>query len=95
MIERKYIILHSKDNCATSLKNIPQGIQIKFLEETIVIAQEIQMGHKFALNNINIGDKIIKYGEIIGIATVDIKKGEWIHTHNIKSANLGVKTDGR
>jgi len=82
MIQRKYIILHSKDNCATSLEDIPQGTPIKLLEETIVVAQEIQMGHKFALNNINIGDKIIKYGEIIGIATVDIKKGEWIHTHN-------------
>jgi hypothetical protein len=94
MIERIYIILHSKDNCATSLEGIPQGTQIKILEETIVITQEIKMGHKFALNDINKGDKIIKYGEIIGIATIDIKKGEWIHTHNIKSANLGAKTYG-
>ena len=93
MIQRKYIILHSKDNCATSLEDIPQGTPIKLLEETIVVAQEIQMGHKFALNNINIGDKIIKYGEIIGVATEDIKKGDWIHTHNIKSAYLEGRKD--
>lgn len=94
MMERKYIILHSKDNCATTLEDLPQGTQIKLLEKTIVITQKIQMGHKFALNDISKGDKIIKYGEIIGITTVDVKKGEWIHTHNIKSANLGVKLDG-
>ena len=33
---------------------------------------------------------IIKYGEIIGIATDDIHIGEWIHVHNIKSHYLEV-----
>lgn len=88
MMQRKYIILNSKDNCATSLEDIPQGTQIKILEKTIVITQKIEMGHKFALSDINKGDKIIKYGEIIGIATTDIKKGEWVHTHNITSSYL-------
>ena len=31
------------------------------------------------------GEYVIKYGEIIGRATEDIKKGEWAHTHNVKS----------
>ncbi|MFX1478303.1 MAG: UxaA family hydrolase [Promethearchaeota archaeon] len=93
MKQRKYIILNSKDNCATSLEDIHQGTQIKILEKTIVITQKIQMGHKFALNDINKGDKIIKYGEIIGIATTDIKKGEWVHTHNITSSYLEGKAD--
>jgi hypothetical protein len=93
MMQRKYIILNSKDNCATSLEDIPQGTQIKILEKTIVITQKIQIGHKFALNDINKGDKIIKYGEIIGIATADIKKGEWVHTHNITSSYLEGKVN--
>jgi altronate dehydratase len=93
MMMRKYIILDLKDNCATSLEDIPQGTQITLSEKTIAINQNIPLGHKFALNNIYKGDKIIKYGEIIGIATVDIKEGEWIHTHNIKSAYLEGKTD--
>lgn len=46
---------------------------------------EIPAGHKFALKDINKGEYIIKYGEIIGRATEDIKKGEWVHTHNVKS----------
>jgi altronate dehydratase len=90
---RKYIILDLKDNCATSLEEIPQDTQITLSEKTIVINQKILLGHKFALNNISKGDKIIKYGEIIGIATLDIQEGEWIHTHNIKSAYLEGKSD--
>ncbi|MBO4262434.1 MAG: UxaA family hydrolase, partial [Clostridia bacterium] len=31
------------------------------------------------------GEYIVKYGEIIGRATADIKKGEWVHTHNVRS----------
>ncbi|MBQ8427300.1 MAG: altronate dehydratase [Clostridia bacterium] len=45
----------------------------------------IPAGHKFALNDIKMGEPIIKYGQIIGRATTNILKGEWVHTHNVKS----------
>lgn len=45
----------------------------------------IPAGHKFALRDISAGEYVIKYGEIIGKATADIKKGEWVHIHNVKS----------
>lgn len=46
---------------------------------------EIPAGHKYALKDIKKGEAVIKYGEIIGRATADIKAGEWVHTHNVKS----------
>lgn len=46
---------------------------------------DIPAGHKFALKDIKQGETVIKYGQIIGRATVNIKKGEWVHTHNVKS----------
>lgn len=42
-------------------------------------------GHKFALQDIKKGEKVIKYGMPIGVATCDIKKGEHVHTHNLKT----------
>ncbi len=48
-------------------------------------------GHKYALRDINAGENIIKYGNPIGHAVVDIKKGEHVHSHNVKtnlSSNL-------
>lgn len=42
-------------------------------------------GHKYALFDIKKGENIIKYGNPIGHATCDIKKGEHVHTHNVKT----------
>lgn len=47
-------------------------------------------GHKQALCDIKSGENIIKYGYPIGHATQDIKKGEHIHTHNIKTNLSGL-----
>ena len=42
-------------------------------------------GHKYALCDIKAGENIIKYGNPIGHAIVDIAKGEHVHNHNIKT----------
>ena len=46
---------------------------------------QIPAGHKYALRSIAKGEYVVKYGEIIGRSTADIKAGEWVHTHNVKS----------
>lgn len=45
----------------------------------------IDNGHKYADCDIKQGENIIKYGFPIGHATADIKKGEHIHTHNMRT----------
>ncbi len=45
----------------------------------------LEDGHKYALHDIKEGENIIKYGNPIGHAICDIKKGEHVHTHNIKT----------
>lgn len=56
----------------------------------------LENGHKYALRDIKAGENIIKYGNPIGHAIVDIAKGEHVHNHNIKtnlSGNLEYKYD--
>ena len=45
----------------------------------------LEDGHKYALRDIKAGEDIIKYGNPIGHATCDIKAGEHVHTHNVKT----------
>ncbi len=52
---------------------------------------QIPAGHKIALKDIAKGEKVIKYGNPIGIAAADIKAGEWVHSHNLKTALSGEK----
>ncbi len=52
---------------------------------------EIPAGHKIALRDIARGERVVKYGCPIGIATADIRAGEWVHSHNLKTALGGEK----
>jgi len=42
-------------------------------------------GHKYAICDIKCGENIMKYGNPIGHATEDIKKGDHVHSHNMKT----------
>ena len=46
---------------------------------------EIPLGHKIAMADLKEGDTIIKYGHDIGKVVKDIKKGEHVHVHNVKT----------
>ena len=88
-MKNQFIIMNPKDNCATALELIPEGEMVKISDDiSIKITKKIKMGHKFALRNIKQGERIIKYGEIIGIAKEDIEIGNWIHTRNVISAYM-------
>ena len=49
------------------------------------VVVNIETGHKSALVDIAEGENVIKYGFPIGHATQSIKKGEHVHTHNLKT----------
>ena len=83
-----FIIMHPDDNCVTALEDISKSSQIQIRESSIVINQNIPLGHKIALEDIKKGDLVKKYGHSIGITTEDINKGDWIHTHNLTSQYL-------
>ena len=43
------------------------------------------IGHKIALADLKNGDTAIKYGEDIGRFVADVKSGEHVHVHNLKT----------
>jgi altronate hydrolase len=53
-------------------------------EENVVCRDPIPESHKVATTAIDKGSPILKYGQIIGAASVDIKPGEHVHTHNME-----------
>lgn len=84
----KFIVMDTTDNCATALEDIEQGEEVIYNGRKFIINQPIPLGHKFALIDIKKDNHVKKYGQRIGIATEDIKLGDWIHTHNIISYYL-------
>ena len=82
------LVLHKDDNVATTLRPLKTGdtvgVEIEDSTVRVVILQSIPFGHKFALKDIECGEKVIKYGEIIGQAMVRIPEGEHVHVHNVE-----------
>ena len=74
------IKLNAKDNIAVAPMNIPSGSEIN---STLKAQTNIPFGHKISLEDIKKGDLIYKYGQIIGIACEEIKKGSHVHSHNL------------
>ena len=53
--------------------------------ENVKVIGDVPYGHKIAVKDIKKDEIITKYGEEIGIATADIKVGEYVHVHNLDS----------
>lgn len=78
------IVINKNDNVAVVVEKIKRNDKVQLsTQETVVALDEIEKGHKIAIRDIKSGDGIIKYNTIIGEASKDIKKGEWVHTHNV------------
>lgn len=80
------ILLNDKDNVATCTTAATTGDLIKIFDgREITCVEDIPIWHKVALRKISRGEKIFKYGEIIGEALTDIEKGAWVSHENIFS----------
>jgi len=78
--------LHPSDNVVVATQRIAAGTTVA--SEGIRAIQVIPLGHKMAVANIAAGEPILKYGQVIGAATIDIAPGEHVHTHNLAVSNL-------
>mgnify|MGYP000925804198 FL=1 len=81
----EYLKIHPNDMTAVALAPLCAGKKCIIDGREIILKEDVMQGHKFALQDIKAGDKVIKYGSPIGIAKEDIDEGQWIHTHNLKT----------
>lgn len=83
------IALHSTDNVATAVQDLKAGqramVRLGRDLNEIDMEEDIPYGHKFAVRVIRKGEDILKYGEVIGRATADIRLGRHAHVQNIES----------
>ncbi len=82
----KILRLHSHDNVAVALADLPAGATVAFEGgPPLTLGDALPFGHKVALTAIAPGEPAVKYGEVIGLATQAIARGEHVHTHNLAS----------
>lgn len=75
------ILLNANDNVAVARRSISAG---NATGRGALVAQDfIGRGHKVALRPIKQGEEVLKYGQVIGIASQDIDAGQHVHLHNL------------
>jgi altronate hydrolase len=85
-MNQSFLLLNLDDNvcvvvnggCAGSMLTSQGDSSLK-----LVLVSDIPRGHKAAFVDIKAGSPVFKYGEPIGIAAQNIRKGEHVHVHNV------------
>lgn len=98
------VLLTLDDDVAAVLAALPAGAEASVILsasgemlQAVKAKNDIPFGHKIAVRPIDDGQKVIRYGYPIGIATKSIGAGEHVHAHNMRSllSPATAKTDAR
>ncbi|MFC0272087.1 UxaA family hydrolase [Metabacillus herbersteinensis] len=85
--QKSALIIDATDNVAVALQDFKKGDQCQISsngrEEKIQLLEDIPFGHKLAIQFIEENESVLKYGEEIGKMKTAVKKGGWIHVHNM------------
>ncbi len=89
---KKGILLHeASDDVGVAALDIKAGEEIQAVTldgepvAVVKVIEDIPLGHKVAMRDLASGKHIREYGRAIGYAYTDIKLGQHVHVHNIKS----------
>jgi len=75
------IRLHPADNVAIALADLPAGQWLP--EAGLSTLTEVPRGHKVALAALAPGAWVVRYGQMIGVATAPVAAGAHVHSHNL------------
>jgi LDH2 family malate/lactate/ureidoglycolate dehydrogenase len=93
LIAVRAILLDPNDDVAAVLDGVATGGTISVAHGAsgkpamdVVARQEIPFGHKVAIRDLARDKTVRRYGWPIGIATAQIRQGDHVHSHNMRSA---------
>ncbi|NUB45281.1 altronate dehydratase [Fertoebacter nigrum] len=75
------IRLHPHDNVIIALQDLSAGTLLPQIGAPLL--QAVPRGHKIACAPIVQGAQVIRYGQIIGVATLPVAAGDHVHVHNL------------
>ena len=81
------ILLHPGDNVCVAVRPLESAARIEVGGRSVALSGPVKMGHKIALAPIAQGERVLKYGQTIGVATEAISPGDWVHSHNLANSD--------
>ncbi len=77
------LLLEADDDVAVTTRDLPAGSVVRIGPADAQVRRKVPRGHKLAVRAVRAGSPVHKYGQEIGVATVDISIGDHVHTQNV------------
>jgi len=77
------LLLRADDDVVVVTRELPAGTSVVTATGTVVVRDDVPRSHKLAVRAVPAGSPVHKYGQSIGLATVDIAAGDHVHVHNL------------
>ena len=84
-MEQTFIKINPADSVVVCLKDLRNGETITVDGRNVILNQDTPAGHKVLIKDATAGTDIIKYGYPIGHAKEDLRAGDWVNEHNLKT----------
>ena len=88
------LLMSPEDNCLIARTALAAGDTVDIDGAPVTLSEDIPLGYKVARNALQPGDKVLRYGALIGSVTADVPRGAMLHTHNLASDYLPTYTLG-
>ena len=91
-MSHKFLIHKHGDGVGVAVAEIQSGEEVEgvFMDDDTRLRIEardpVPFGHKIAISDLAAGGRVIEYGIPIGVAPTGLAAGEYVHTHNLRSA---------
>lgn len=81
----RLLLMAPEDNCLIARLPLAAGEALEIDGALVVLPEAIPLGYKVARRALKAGEKVLRYGAIIGTASADVASGAMLHTHNLVS----------
>ncbi len=88
----KFLIHNHGDHVGVATTEIAAGEEVVgvFMDDdstiTLVAHHAVPLGHKIAIADVPAGGDVLKYTVKIGVSPGGFAAGDYVHTHNLKTA---------
>jgi hypothetical protein len=85
LTDPRLLLLGPDDTVLVARQRVAAGESMMVEGAGVTLRVDLAIGHKLARRPMAAGDRIVKYGAPIGVATMPIAPGEHVHVHNVRS----------